>query len=193
MDPMAETLHEDKTFDKIDYAGREMRGKEFLNCTFTNCNFEKADLAGNDFFDCVFRNCNMSMVKLNKTGLKNVQFFGCKLIGVDFTPCNDFLFGVAFTDCLMDYAAFQQKKMKKTIFRSCSLKESHFSGLDLSGSVFDQCDLMDALFQDNNLEKVDFVSARHFTINPTQNKMKKAKFSVSGLPGLLGHLDLEIE
>jgi fluoroquinolone resistance protein len=190
---MTETSHENKTFEKVDYSDKELRGREFSNCIFKSCNFEKSDLSGNDFMDCVFENCNFSLVKLKQTGLKNVQFKGCKITGVDFSPCNDFLFTVNFSSCLLDYSAFQKKKMKKTKFVDCSMKESHFTDVDLTSAVFENCDLMNTFFQRNNLEKADLRTARNFTIDPEQNKMKQAKISVLGLPGLLGKYDLDIE
>lgn len=189
---MANEVYEDQVFEKTDFTGGTS-GKEFLTCTFNGCNFENADLSGTDFFDCTFRNCNLSLAKMRSTGLKTVQFHGCKITGVDFSYCNDFLFAVSFYSCMLDYASFQKKKMKQTVFRDCSLKEAHFSNCDLTGAVFSGCDLTEVLFQDNNLEKADFSSARNFIINPAQNKMKKAKFSYSGLPGLLAHLQIEIE
>lgn len=119
---MSETVHENKTFEKVDYSDKELRGREFAHCIFKSCNFEKADLSGNDFLDCTFENCNLSLVKLAKTGLKDVAFIGCKLTGIDFSPTNDFLFSVSFTSCTMDYVAFQRKKMKKTKFKECASK-----------------------------------------------------------------------
>ena len=193
MFPMSEVLHENKTFEKVDYSNKELRDREFSHCVFKSCNFEKADLSGNDFMDCTFENCNLSLAKMAKTGLKNINFIGCKLTGVDFSPCNDFLFSVNFTSCLLDYSAFQRKKMKKTKFKDCSIKESHFTDVDLTESGFENCDLLNTFFQQNNLEKTDFRTARNFTIDPEQNKMKKAKFSVLGLPGLLGKYDVVIE
>lgn len=184
---------EDHTFEKADFASAGLPAKEFINCIFNGCNFAGTDLTGADFFDCTFNNCNLGLVKLKGTGLKDVRFSGSKITGVDFTPTNNFLFSVSFTDCVLDYSAFQQKKMKKTIFRNTSMKETHFSGNDLSESVFDRCDLTEALFQDNNLEKADFRSALNYFISPNQNKLKKARFSIHGLPGLLSEWDLVIE
>ena len=190
---MNETLHENKTFEKVDYSEKELRGREFISCIFKNCNFERSDLSGNDFLDCDFENCNFSLVKLKQTGLKNVKFTGCTMTGIDFSPCNDFLFEVNFNSCLLDYSAFQKKKMKKTKFTDCSIREAHFTDVDLTAAIFQNCDLTNTYFQKNILEKTDFTSARNFTIDPEQNKMKKAKFSIGSLPGLLGKYDLEIE
>ena len=83
--------------------------------------------------------------------------------------------------------------MKKTKFEDCSLKEVDFSAADLSMAVFLNCDLSQAVFQQTNLEKADFRTAFNYSLNPEANKIKKAKFSLSGIVGLLGKYDIIIE
>jgi hypothetical protein len=43
------------------------------------------------------------------------------------------------------------------------------------------------------LEKADFRSAFNFSIDPEMNRMKKAKFSRTGVFGLLHKYNIEIE
>lgn len=50
-----------------------------------------------------------------------------------------------------------------------------------------------AVFQQTNLEKTDFTTAYNFVFDPESNRMRKARFSVYGLPGLLEKYGLEIE
>ncbi len=52
---------------------------------------------------------------------------------------------------------------------------------------------MRTLFENTILDKTDFRTAYNFSIDPSINRMKKARFSVSGLPGLLSKYDIEIE
>jgi uncharacterized protein YjbI with pentapeptide repeats len=73
------------------------------------------------------------------------------------------------------------------------LQEVEFGEADLTGVQFDQCDLNRAVFEQTILEKADFRTARNFTIQPEQNKVNQAKFSVEGLPGLLSHYPIQIE
>jgi uncharacterized protein YjbI with pentapeptide repeats len=83
--------------------------------------------------------------------------------------------------------------MKKTVFAKCKLHEADFTETDLSLAVFAECDLTRAIFENTNLEKTDLRTAFNFSIDPSRNKVKKAKFSASGLSGLLGRFDLDIE
>jgi uncharacterized protein YjbI with pentapeptide repeats len=83
--------------------------------------------------------------------------------------------------------------MKKTKFENCSLKEVDFTETDLSDAEFNSCDLLRAVFINSNLEKTDFRTAINFSIDPDKNKIRKARFATSGLAGLLGKYNLEID
>ena len=125
------------------------------------------------------------MVKFDATGLKNVFFTNCKLIGVDFSGCKDFLFSVGFENCILDYSFFLKKKLKNTIFKKCSIKEANFADSDLTNARFLECDLLMTQFEKTQLYGADFTTSYNFIIDPELNRMKNARFSVNGLAGLL--------
>jgi uncharacterized protein YjbI with pentapeptide repeats len=83
--------------------------------------------------------------------------------------------------------------MKGSYFADCSLREADFTEAELCGAVFCRCDLERALFSQTNLEGADFTSALRFSIDPGQNRVRKARFSLEGLPGLLGQYGIQIE
>jgi len=83
--------------------------------------------------------------------------------------------------------------MKKTKFADSSLKDVDFSEVDLSMAYFGNCDLQNAVFHRTNLEKADLLTAANYSIDPEMNRINKAKFSYSGLPGLLEKHKIEIE
>ena len=68
-----------------------------------------------------------------------------------------------------------------------------FSNADLSFSTFDFCDLQGALFDSTNLDRSDFRTAHHYSIDPENNRIKKAQFSLNGIIGLLDKYDIEID
>jgi len=72
------------------------------------------------------------------------------------------------------------------------MQEANFEESDLTGSIFADCDLTRTLFSNTILYETDFTSAYNFSIDPEKNKMKKAKFSVMGLQGLLEKYSLQI-
>jgi fluoroquinolone resistance protein len=190
--PMQQLTHENKTFEKVIYTGQVIRGREFHNCTFKQCDFSNSEFSGNKFIDCVFECCNLSLMKLGNTALQSIIFKDCKILGVNFHECSDFLFTVEFESCLLDYASFANKKMLKTRFNKSSLKETSFAQANLAGSVFAQCDLAGVVFNRTDLTSVNFATAQNYTIDPEINTMKKAIFSAEGLAGLLVKHQLKI-
>lgn len=190
---MQTVQNEDKTFDTADFSEMRMPVSAYIDCHFVNCNFSKANISASDFIGCIFTGCNFSLAVMENTGLKNAVFKNCKMVGIDFSKCSDFLFAVHFENCPLDYCSFFRKKMKKTIFRDCSIKDADFTETDLSLASFDNCDLLNSSFVQCNLEKTDFRTARNYAFDPEANKIKKAKFSMQGVVGLLSKYQLDIE
>jgi len=189
---METLLHEDKTFEAVDFTRGKTGNREFTGCIFINCNFSKADLANDDFIDCHFKGCNLSLASMENTGMKNIQFTAGKMVGIDFSRCNNFNFSVSFDQCPLDYCSFYQKKMKKASFKNCSLKECDFTETDLTQAAFIDCNLLQAVFMHSILEKADFRTAVNYAVDPEMNKIKKARFSLAGIEGLLAKYDIDI-
>lgn len=183
---------ENKVLEKIDYSGKMLTNKELENCTFISCVFSQADLSNTRFTDCEFRNCNFSMAIIRNTSLKDVKFRNCKLLGLNFNECNKFLLSLDFEGCILNLSSFYKLKLKNTRFINCSLKEVDFSDTDLTSSLFDNCDFERAIFASTLLEKADFRTSFNYQIDPENNKIKKARFSLAGVPGLLAKYNIEI-
>ena len=184
---------QDKNFDKEDFTGKILTVADYENCIFNNCDFSNWDLSKRVFLDCAFITCNLGSAKLHKTAFKTVKFKDCKLLGLHFEDCDDFLFEVGFENCLLNLASFYKMKIRKTTFKSCNLSEVDFTETDLASAVFDNCDLTGTRFENTILEKADLRTSYSFSIDPELNKIKKAKFSIHGLAGLLDKYDIEIE
>jgi fluoroquinolone resistance protein len=188
----AATILDDKTFTELSYAGTTELNTEFNNCVFKKCDFSEAEFASCKFIDCVFEHCNLSMIKLDRTTLNNVVFKDCKIMGVNFSAAEDFLFTVSFDSCMLDYSSFMQKKMPKTSFKKSSLKEVTFTQAILTASVFDECNLLETVFRQTDLTSVNFSTALNYLIDPELNTMNKAIFSAHGLEGLLYKYNLKV-
>ena len=184
---------EDKTFDKIYFSVAALAKGEYDHCTFKGCDFSNADLSGYKFIECEFIECNLSLAKINDAGFRDVKFMHCKLMGMLFNTCNGFGLSMSFQDCNLRHASFYQRKMKGTQFKNCKLQEADFSECDLTGARFEGCDLQDATFENTILEKADLRTSYNYSIHPAMNKIKKAKFSLSGIAGLVHHFDIEID
>jgi uncharacterized protein YjbI with pentapeptide repeats len=82
------------------------------------------------------------------------------------------------------------KKMKWT---NSSLHELDFNEADLSSAIFEGCDLQRSIFTGTNLEKADLRTSFNYSIDPERNRLKKAKFSLPGVIGLLDKHDIQID
>jgi fluoroquinolone resistance protein len=183
---------ENQVFERINFKDGWAEG-ESENCRFVQCAFQEVHLSRSRFRDCRFEGCDLSLVKLNDTVLSDIKFVQSKLLGVRFDQCNDFSLSLDFENCLLSLSVFHKLKLMKTRFKDCNLQEADFTQAELSGSVFENCDLQRTIFNNTNLEKVDFRSAFNYSINPEINRIKRARFSLAGVAGLLDKYQIEIE
>ena len=190
---MSKTFIDDQDFQDIDYSEQKLAKADYENCIFVNCIFSNTSLSEINFVECRFENCDLSMADISKTGFREVQFKDCKLLGLHFEHCNTFLLSVAFESCLLNLSSFYQLSLSGTKFMNCSLQEVDFGETDLTGSTFKNCDLSGAMFDRTMLEKADLRTSFNFSIDPEKNQIRKAKFSKTGIVGLLGKYDIEIE
>lgn len=182
----------DQVFENVDFTIDDLSPGDYEGCRFLRCSFAGITLPEIHFSECAFEGCNLSLVQLPGSTLQDVSFLRCRIAGVHFDACNHTLFTAKYDDCLLEHSSFFGMKLKKANFTSCILRDADFTGADLTEAVFDRCDLERALFEETILEKADFITSFHYTIDPEKNRIKKAKFSTAGLPGLLGRYQLDI-
>ena len=115
------------------------------------------------------------------------------MAGLRFDTCNQFGLSFNFNDCSLNHSVFYKIKIKNTVFNNCKLNEADFTGCDLTGSVFSKCNLERAIFENTILEKADLRTAFNYSIDPDANRIKKAKFSIGQIAGLLSKYDIIIE
>jgi uncharacterized protein YjbI with pentapeptide repeats len=166
---------------------------EYENCRFISCDFSEVDLSSCVFLAGEFVGCNLSMVKIAKASFQDVTFTGCKLLGMRWDGCNPFGLSLTFSNCSLSHSSFYKLKVKNIRFTSCQLQEVDFSEADLANASFDTCDLKGAVFSGTNLERADFRTAVNYSIDPEANRIRKAKFSLPGIAGLLDKYGVVIE
>ncbi len=175
----------DQTFTAENYTKVRLAKGEYENCIFKGCDFSNGYLDNQNFMECQFLDCNLSNANLANTIFKEVCFEHCKMMGLKFEECNDFFMNFDFHDCTLDLSSFYGLTLKGQKFQDCKLLQVDFTEADLTASNFDNCNLDKAIFAQTNLEKVDFRTAYNYTIDPEQNRLKKAQFSKEGVLGLL--------
>jgi len=189
---MEQKYNQEEIFEKIDFTQNSIPKGIYEYCQFSNCDFSNSDLSDVKFMDCEFYCCNPSMTKLIGTVLRDIVFNESKLLGMQFENCNDLLLSVKFTNCNLSHSSFYKVNLKMTIFENTKLHEVDFTECNLSSSIFDNCDLSRAIFDNTNIEKTDFRTSCNYSINPEINRIKRAKFSLPEVVGLLGKYDINI-
>lgn len=188
-----EYLTEGLAFDRETLAQRPMVKGEYDNCTFTGCDLSGAYLSGMRFIQCTFTNCDLSMVKMVKTVWMDTTLKGCKMLGLRWDTCDPFGLSLLPVGCVMDHSSFYKVNLKKAVFRNTQMREVDLTECDLTGATLHDCDLAGVTFDNTLLEKADLSTAYGYTIDPERNRIKKCKFALSGLPGLLGKYDIRVE
>lgn len=192
--PWAESRHvevmrsqpvEDALIDASQNRDTGSIANEYSRCTFEGLDLKSTDLEGKIFAECTFRSCDLSLANMTRTSWRGVRFEHCKLLGLRFDQCHTFLLELAFDTCILDLASFHGLRLKNTVFSNCRLRETDLAGADLSGASFVGCDLGGAVFERTVLEGADLRTAHHYSIDPANNRIRKARFSRDGLEGLL--------
>lgn len=177
---------DDQTFTNINFSKEALPISEYEYCSFLGCDFSNVVLTGQRFLECEFVDCNFSNATLADSSFQTVVFKNCKMLGLQFESCDQFGFAASFGSCQLDHSSFHRMKLNRTSFTDCLMEGVDFSLADLKGSKILDCNLLHAIFQDTILEKVDLRKSVNYIINPEQNRIKNAKFS---LPDVIGLLD----
>jgi uncharacterized protein YjbI with pentapeptide repeats len=191
--PTTDHYFEDQVFHYQDHSVQQPVIGTYEGCTFLHGNFTGADFSNCRFIDCRFEHCILDRVNVNQVSFSDVQFLHCKMQGIYFDQANAHVFIIRFEDCWLNFCCFQDRKMANFQFKQCELQETDFSNCDLSSVVFQECNLQRAIFHHTNLSKADLRTAFHYSIDPEKNQLTKARFSLSGIAGLLEKHKIEIE
>ena len=183
----------DQRFDKKDFTTSPLSFGDFEQCHFIQCNFNGVDLNDFNFINCEFVECNLSLAQINGTTFQEVNFTNCKMMGFNLETSNKFGLKVKFNQCILNDSSFYEVQLPKTHFKDCALEHVDFAYADFSQTFFENCNLKNAIFEQTNLEKANLISSFNFSINPTQNKIKNAKFSKENCLGLLDIFNVKIE
>jgi uncharacterized protein YjbI with pentapeptide repeats len=82
--------------------------------------------------------------------------------------------------------------LQEISFGASELKECDFFQANLAGADFSNCNLAGAIFENCDLKSADFRQALNYQIDPAQNQVAKARFSMPEVLSLLAPLGIEI-
>ena len=165
---------------------------EFEGVTFSGETAIDLNLNNRKFIDCTFERCQLSSVKI-EGAVVQAAFTNCKIEGINFFTAKRSLLSVSFNACLIRHSSFAELKLHGVKITGCELHNVDFSDTDLSTADFSNTTFVDCVFRNTNLTKADFRSASGYYIDPTQNKIRGARFSSPEVLNLLAGFDIIIE
>lgn len=183
----------ENTFTNEDFSTKALEKGTYEYCIFKSCNFNSVDISETAFIDCEFIDCDLSLANIHKAAFRNVKFIGCKLMGLQFNEVNTLGLEFSMKSCIVHHASFYQMILKKSRFNHCDFRECDFAECDLRESDFSLSNFALAQFGHSNLEKCDFRNATNYIIDPQTNRLKGAKFSKTGIEGLVLSFGIEME
>ncbi len=179
-------------FIGVDFSDLVLEGHSFDDCEFRSCRFDHGSFGGVIFSTCRFDQCQLTLVSLKHATLADVEFVGCKLVGVNFSECDDLRFSITLNESVLDSVVIFDRRMKGTRILGCRVRDSELSGNDLRNADFSGTTFERTNFSRCNLENADFSSCRGYLIDPSTNRLKNAKFSLPEAESFLGFLGIKL-
>lgn len=189
--------YDEQVFDGLDFRQRGIRSATFELCKFLSCDFSESELIDCRFSDCVFKDSNLNTVKLDGTRFATTEFRDCKVTGVNWTSLN--WSGVAFATplffdaCDISYSVFSGLKLPELQLTNCKAHDVDFSECDLAEADFFRTDFANARFNLSRLDGCNFREAVNYSIDPLNNSIAGATFSIPDVLSLLRPFDIKID
>lgn len=185
---------------KVDHSGSVLKGAEFLDCKFSQCSFNEAVLENCIFRDCSFDDCNLDLCRVDKSTFKQTGFEHSKMLGINWTNASwgrkeisQLIKTIDFKACVLNYSSFMGLDLTGIKLVDCTLHEVDFSEAVLRKADFSGSDLQRAIFRNTDLREADFSTARNYSISPSLNNIKQAKFSLPEAMSLLYSMDIQLD
>jgi uncharacterized protein YjbI with pentapeptide repeats len=183
-----------QSFEGISLEKGQLMSSKFVDCAFINCSFVGAILSECRFANCTFQGCDLSLVQIPGSTFPSTHFEKSKLIGVDWTQADWSIYGlsniVTFIDCAISHCTFIGLELKNLQVKNCVAIEADFREADLSKADFSGTDLNKSLFGRTDLTGADLSKAKNYRIDPGNNTIKQARFSLPEAMSLLYSMDI---
>jgi fluoroquinolone resistance protein len=192
---LPETKYDGRKFEKEDLSGKHLAASEFTDSTFLRCKFDESHFEDCRFTACIFDECDLSLVRLTGSTFSSVTFENSRAIGVDWTRAAWPSLGsaqIAFLRSSISHSTFIGLSLQEIRFIDCTAIDVDFREADLSRALFTNTDLAESIFLNTILTQADLSRARNYYIDPGQNKISQARFSLPEALSLLYCMDIDL-
>ena len=189
-----ETDYTDQVFREVHLEQAHLVSNEFHDCVFDRCSFVETTFRSCRFVNCIFLHCDLSLVQVPNCSFAATRFESSKVIGVNWTkahwPATRLWGSICFSKCAISHSTFIGLNLRRIQIQDCVAVNVDFRETDLSQADLAGTDLSDSLFLTTDLTEADLSRAYNYRIDPSQNTVKKAKFSLPEAISLLYSLDI---
>jgi len=164
--------------DALIFNRTDFRGSKFINCRFSNNDFDRADLIDCYIEDVTFNNVNFGMALIKNNYFKRVIFSknnynDLSVQETTFVDCtfdekhiNWTLFNCTFKNCtfkntIFNHSSIDSNKFIDCCFIRCNMAECHMENIKFQSCLLDHVELgvsyiASYLFRDTNLSQIVF-------------------------------------
>ena len=197
MDLKSQATFENKFFQDTSCKEETITNKVFDHCQFKKVRFDNSHFKQCHWIDCEIEACNLSMVAFEQCRFDDVIFSDSKLIGVDWTrvkwPSIRLASPLKFYQSDLSCCNFFALMFPEILMEACKLHGVDFREATLSEASFVGSDFKDSLLMHTDLSGADFTDAINYFINPFDNTIRGAKFSMPDAMNLLNGFEIEID
>jgi uncharacterized protein YjbI with pentapeptide repeats len=188
------TPYTNQVFKDDHHDGDQLSGNNFHECVFDSCSFLETIFQNCSFTKCTFRGCDLSLAQVPNCAFTDTRFEGSKAMGINWAkahwPETRIWDAISFSECAVSHSTFIGLRLPALKIRDCLAVDVDFRETDLTKADFSGTDLTDSLFQNTDLTEADFSQARNYRFDPSDNTIKRAKFSFPEAMSLLYSLDI---
>jgi len=189
--------YEERVFDDLMQRQQTVRSSTFEGCKFSGCDFSETEFIDCRFSDCEFTDSNLNVAKFDGSKFLETGFRNCKLTGINWTSLNwtnvVLSSPLYFDACDLSFSVFSALQIPDIVMTRCKAHDVDFSECNLSGADLYDTDFTDARFNLSKLDNCNFREATGYFIDPLQNSIKGASFSLPDVLSLLAPFQIDID
>jgi uncharacterized protein YjbI with pentapeptide repeats len=187
----------DQVFFTLQLDNTQTNASEFFDCVFKECSFVESVFHKCRFINCTFQGCDLSLLQIPESIFSGTTFENTKCVGINWAQAAWPETGqlgnpIRFKKCALNHSTFIGLSLVDIQIADSIAVDVDFREADLSQADFSGTDFSESLFNQTNLSKADLSRARNYLIDPANNKLKGARFSLSEAMSLLYNLDIDL-
>jgi len=192
----SEKNYNDQVFDTLQLDSIQIDSSEFFDCVFKDCSFVESTIQKCRFINCWFQDCDLSLVQVPESSFSGISFENSKCVGINWAQANWPVTGlgnpIRFEKCALSHSTFIGLSLTGIQIADCVAVDVDFREADLSQADFSGTNLSESLFNHTKLSEADLSQARNYLIDPANNELKRARFSLPEAMSLLYNMDIEL-